>query len=189
MIWKRFQRVVWALLAVCVGGMLLLFPVSSMGFILVAGSVDSVKVTCVLPLVFLLTLMVWGDGAIVRFTRGWERGVLLTLVLTAEVLILLTVLFFTAFFNPRSEYIPLYNPGGEVGLVIREESWLFSVWGEFCLPAGPCLLQRTGVTYAAHDICPFSDSRGYELDWTQEKVVVRYNTGAGDWGTCTVPLS
>lgn len=71
--------------------------------------------------------------------------------------------------------------------MVRHESWLFDCWGQFYLPAGPCLLRRTGVTYAAHDLWPFHDGY-YEIQWTEESIVVHYNTGMGEWETCTVPL-
>ena len=121
------------------------------------------------------------------FTRGWERVVFLIFVLAAEGLLLLTVLFFSFYFYTNPTYYPIYDPDGEVGLVVRHESWLFNCWGQFYLPAGPCLLRRTGVTYAAHDLWPFHDGY-YEIQWTEESIVVHYNTGMGEWETCTVPL-
>ncbi len=187
MMWKRFQRAIWVVLAVCAGGIFLLCMVSGRGYMLVFGRVDDVAITWTLIVIFLLTLAVWGDGAIVVFTRGWERIIFLVFTLAAEGLAMLVVLFFTLYFYTGFQYIPLYNPTGEVGLVVRQESWLFSCWGQFYLPAGPCLLRRTGVTYAAHDLWPFHDGY-YEIQWTEESIVVHYNTGMGEWETCTVPL-
>lgn len=182
--WKRFQRVIWALLAACAGGIVLLVLIDGM---LVIGPVDSSDIFGILLLIFLLALLAWGDGAIAAFMRGWERVAALVFVLLVEGLFLLTILFFGFYFYTNPQYIPLYAPNGEVGLVVRHESWLFDCWGQFYLPAGPCLLRRTGVTYAAHDLWPFHDGY-YEIQWTEESIVVHYNTGMGEWETCTVPL-
>lgn len=187
MTWKRFQRVIWVLLAVCAGGVVLLCAVGGRGFMLVIGPVDSSDVFGILLLIFLLALLVWGDGAIVAFTRGWERVAALVFVLLAEGLFLLTVLFFGVYLYTSPQYVPLYTPNGEVGLVVRQESWLYKVLGEFYLPAGPCLLRGTGVTYEVHDIWPFHDG-SYEIKWAEDQAVIHYNTGAGSWKTCTVPL-
>lgn len=187
MSWKRFQRAIWTLLAVCAGGVFLMCMVSGRGYALVFGQVDDGTIAWTLISIFLLALVVWGDGAIVAFTRGWERVVFLVFVLAAEGLLLLTVLFFSFYFYTNPTYYPIYDPDGEVGLVVRHESWLFDCWGQFYLPAGPCLLRRTGVTYAAHDLWPFHDGY-YEIQWTEESIVVHYNTGMGEWETCTVPL-
>ncbi len=187
MSWKRFQRGIWTLLAVCAVGVFLMCVVSGRGYTLVFGQVDDGTITWTLISIFLLALVVWGDGAIVAFTRGWERVVFLIFVLAAEGLLLLTVLFFSFYFYTNPTYYPIYDPDGEVGLVVRHESWLFDCWGQFYLPAGPCLLRRTGVTYAAHDLWPFHDGY-YEIQWTEESIVVHYNTGMGEWETCTVPL-
>lgn len=186
--WRRFQVVIWGLLAVCAGGVLLLCLASGRGLMLVIGPVDSSDIFEILLLVFLLALLVWGDGAIAAFTRGWERVIALVFVLLVEGLFLLTILFFGFYLYTNPQYVPLYDPAGEVGLVVRQESWLFKTWGEFYLPAGPCLLRCTGVTYAAHDIWPFHDG-AYEIEWSEENAVVQYNAGTGEWETCIVPLS
>ena len=185
MTWRRFQRVIWAVLAACVGGTVLLFLIDGM---LVIGPVDSSDIFGLLLLIFLLALLVWGDGAIVVFTRGWERVVALVFALLVEGLVLLTILFFGFYLYTNPQYVPLYAPDGEVGLVVRQESWLFTAWGEFYLPAGPCLLRGTGVTYAAHDIWPFHHGC-YKIDWSENLAVIRYDTGMGAWETCTVPLN
>lgn len=189
MAWRWFRRVIWILLAVCAGGVFLMCMISGRGFILVVGQVDSGHMIGCLLLVFLLALLAWGDGAIVVSTRGWARGIMLTAALAAEGVVLTALLFFGAFFSTSPRYIPLYGPAGEVGLVVREESWLFEVWGEFYLPAGPCLLRSTGVTYAAHDCWPFSDGRCHETEWSEESVTVHYDTGMGERETCTIPLT
>ena len=98
--WKRFQRAIWTLLAVCAVGVFLMCVVSGRGYTLVFGQVDDGTITWTLISVFLLALVVWGDGAIAAFTRGWERVVFLVFVLAAEGLLLLTVLFFSFY---RSE--------------------------------------------------------------------------------------
>ena len=188
MTWKRFQRAIWALLAACAGGVALLCLISGRGWMLVLGPVDSSDIFGILLLTFLLVLLVWGNGAIVAFLKGWERVVSLVFVLLVEGLFLLTILFFGFYLYTNPQYVPLYDPAGEVGLVVRQESWLFDSWGEFCLPAGPCLLRCTGVTYAAHDIWPFHHG-SYEIEWSEEDAVVHYNAGTGEWETCIVPLS
>lgn len=182
--WKRFQRGIWALLAVCAGGIVLLLLIDGM---LVIGPVDSSDIFGILLLVFLLALLAWGDGAIAVFTRGWERVAALVFVLLVEGLFLLTILFFGVYLYTNPQYVPLYDPAGEVGLMVRQESWLFKVWGEFYLPAGPCLLRGTGVTYEAHDIWPFHHG-DYEIEWSEERTVVHFDTGMGAWESCTIPL-
>lgn len=186
MTWKKFQRAIWVVLAVCTGGMVLSFLVSGKRLLLI-GQVSGGDIFGVLLLVFLLALLVWGDGAIVAFTRGWERVAALALALVVEGLALLIILFFMFYFNTGPEYIPLYGPSGEVELVVCEESWLFKVWGEFYRPAGPFWVQSTGVTYEAHDCWPFRTGR-YELEWAEDQAAICYDTGMGEWGTCTVPL-
>lgn len=184
MMWRRFQIVIWVLLAVCAGGIALLLLIDGM---LVIGPVDSSDIFGILLLIILLALLVWGDGAIVVFTRGWERVAALAFVLLAEGLFLLTILFFGVYLYTNPQYVPLYDPAGEVGLVVRQESWLFKAWGEFYLPAGLCLLRGTGVTYEAHDTWPFHNG-DYEIEWSEESAVVHFDTGMGEWETCTVPL-
>lgn len=187
--WKICQTAILFSLALSAGGTALLCLLDGMGFTLVVGQMDSGHMIWCLLLVFLLALLAWGDGAIVMSTEGWVRGLMLTAALAAEGLVLTALLLFGAFFNTSPRYIPLYGPAGEVELVVREESWLFSVQGEFYQPAGPCLLRSTGVTYAAHDCWPFSDSRCHETEWSDESVTVHYDTGMGEWETCTVPLT
>ena len=188
MTWKRFQTAIWILLAVCAGGIVLLCLTGE--FMLVIGPVDSSDIFGILLLIFLLALLVWGDGAIVAFLKGWERMAALVFALLVEGLFLLTILFFGVYFYTNPQYVPLYTPNGEVGLVVRQESWLFKDWGEFYLPAGPCLLRGTGVTYETHDIWPFHDSYDeYEVEWLEESAVVHCNAGGGEWETCTVPLN
>lgn len=75
--WKRFQRAIWTLLAVCAVGVFLMCVVSGRGYTLVFGQVDDGTIAWTLVSIFLLALVVWGDGAIVAFTRGWERVVFL----------------------------------------------------------------------------------------------------------------
>lgn len=186
--WRRFQVVIWGLLAVCAGGVLLLCVASGRGLMLVIGPVDSSDIFGILLLIFLLVLLVWGDGAIVAFTRGWERVIALVFALLAEGLALLTILFFSVYLYTNPIYFTICGPSGETELVVRQEIWLFKAWGEFCLPAGPCLLRSTGVTYEAHDIWPFHDGC-YEIQWSEENAVVHYDTGVGEWETCIVPLS
>lgn len=188
MSWKRFQRVIWALLAVCAGGFLLLWVISGRGLMLVLGPVDSSDLFGILLLMLLLVLLVWGDGAIVAFLKGWERVVSLVFVLIVEGLLLLTVLLFSVYFYTNPTYSPIYASDGEVRLVVRQECWLFKGWGQFYLPAGPCLLRRTGVTYEAKDCWPFSDGRHYEIEWSEESIVIHYDNGMGEWETRTVPL-
>lgn len=188
MTWKRFQRAIWALLAVCAGGVALLCVLGGRGLMLVIGPVDSTDIFGVLFLIFLLVLLVWGDGAIAAFLKGWERVAALIFALVVEGLLLLTVLFFSVYLYTNPIYFPIENPSGGVGLVVRQESWLFKVWGEFYLPAGPCLLRSTGVTYEAYDCWPFSDGRYYEIEWFEERIVVHYNIGKGERETRTVPL-
>lgn len=183
--WKRFQRVIWALLAACAGGIVLLVLIDGM---LVIGPVDSSDIFGILLLIFLLALLAWGDGAIAAFMRGWERVAALVFVLLVEGLLLLTVLFFSVYFYTNPTYYPIYDPAGEVGLVVRQECWLFKGWGQFYLPAGPCLLRSTGVTYEAKDCWPFSDGRHYEIEWSEESIVIHYDNGMGEWETRTVPL-
>lgn len=89
--WKRFQRVIWVLLAACAGGIVLLVLIDGM---LVIGPVDSSDIFGILLLIFLLALLAWGDGAIAAFMRGWERVAALAFVLLMEGLFLLTILFF-----------------------------------------------------------------------------------------------
>lgn len=187
MTWKRFQRVVWVLLAVCVEVGILMGVTDSMGLLLVIGPVDSTAIWGADFLIFLLVLLAWGDGAIAAFTEGWKRIAALVFALLAEGLLLLTVLFFGFFFSTSPDYVPIFTPTGEVGLVVREEKWLFKVWGGFYLPAGPCLFRSTGVTYEAHDIWPFRQGY-YEIEWLEKNAVIRYDTGAGEWDTCIVPL-
>ena len=188
MSWKRFQRVIWALLAVCAGGVFLMCMVSGRGYALVFGQVDDGTIAWTLISIFLLALVIWGDGAIVAFLKGWERAAALVFVLMVEGLLLLTVLFFSVYFYTNPTYSPIYAPDGEVGLVVRQECWLFKGWGQFYLPAGPCLLRRTGVTYEAKDCWPFSDGRHYEIEWSEESIVIHYDNGMGEWETRTVPL-
>ena len=71
MTWKRFQTAIWILLAVCAGGIVLLCLTGE--FMLVIGPVDSSDIFGILLLIFLLVLLVWGDGAIVAFLKGWEQ--------------------------------------------------------------------------------------------------------------------
>lgn len=184
---KLFQRTIWIVLALCVGVGILMGVAGSMGLLLVVGPVDSTAIWGADFLIFLLALLVWGDGAIIAFTKGWRRIAALVFVLLAEGLFLVTVLFFGFFFSTSPDYVPIYTPAGEVGLVVREESWLFKVWGGFYLPAGPCLFRSTGVTYESRDVRPF-DSGRYELEWMEDQVVIHYDTGAGAWETCAVPL-
>ena len=193
MTWKRFQRAIWALLAACAGGVALLCLISGRGWMLVLGPVDSSDIFGILLLIFLLVLLVWGDGAIVALLKGWERVVSLVFVLLVEGLFLLTILFFGVYLYTNPQYVPLYTPSGEAGLVVRQECWLFKVWGEFYLPAGrylpagPCLLRSTGVTYEAKG-SPFSDGRYYEIEWSEESIVIHYDNGMGERETRTVPL-
>ena len=182
--WKRFQRVIWVLLAACAGGIVLLVLIDGM---LVIGPVDSSDIFGILLLIFLLALLAWGDGAIAAFMRGWERVAALAFVLLMEGLFLLTILFFWFYLYTNPRYVPLYDPAGEVRLMVRQESWLFKVWGEFYLPAGPCLLRGTGVTYEAHDNWLFTNG-SYELEWEEDQAIICYDTGMGYWETCTVPL-
>lgn len=107
MSWKRFQRGIWTLLAVCAVGVFLMCVVSGRGYTLVFGQVDDGTIAWTLISVFLLALVVWGDGAIVAFTRGWERVVFLIFVLAAEGLLLLTVLFFSVYFYTNPTYSPI----------------------------------------------------------------------------------
>lgn len=187
--WKNFQRAVWILLAVCAGSFLLLCVISGRGLMLVIGPVDSTDIFGALLLIFLLILLVWGDGAIAAFLKGWKRVVSLVFVLVVEGLLLLTVLFFSVYLYTDPTYFPIDAPNGEVGLVVRRESWLFNSWGEFYLPAGPCLLRSTGVTYGVHDCWPFSDDRYYEIEWSEERIIIHYETGMGKRDTRTVPLN
>ena len=186
MTWKRFQTTIWILLAVCAGGIVLLCLTGE--FMLVLGPVDSSDIFGILLLIFLLVLLVWGDGAIVAFLKGWERVAALVFALLVEGLFLLTILFFGVYFYTNPQYLPLYTPDGEVGLVVRNECWLFKAWGEFYLPAGPCLLRGTGVTYETRESWPFYHG-SYEIEWLEESAVIHYNTGRGEWETCTVPLN
>ncbi len=117
MSWKRFQRVIWALLAVCAGGVFLMYMVSGRGYALVFGQVDDGTIAWTLISIFLLALVIWGNGAIVAFTRGWERAAALVFVLMVEGLLLLTVLFFSVYFYTNPTYSPIYAPDGEVGPV------------------------------------------------------------------------
>ena len=114
MSWQRFQRVIWALLAVCAGGFLLLWVISGRGLMLVLGPVDSSDLFGILLLMLLLVLLVWGDGAIVAFLKGWERVVSLVFVLIVEGLLLLTVLLFSVYFYTNPTYSPIYASDGEV---------------------------------------------------------------------------
>lgn len=186
MTWRRFQCAIWTMLAVCVGGVVLLLLVSGKGLLLI-GQVSGGDIIAALGAAFLLTLLVWGDGAVVAFTKGWERVAALALVLAVEGLALLIILFFMFYFNTGPEYIPLYGPTGEVELVVCEESWLFKVWGSFYRPAGLFRVQSTGVSYEARDCWPFRGGQ-YEIEWVEDQAVVRYNNGMGEWETCTVPL-
>ena len=187
MTWKKFQKVIWALLAVCAGGIFLLCVVSGMGFILVIGQADSWDIMWVLFVTGLLALMIWGDAAIAKAAKGWERVAALVFVLAVEALALFVLWFFSMYFYTSPRYYPVYGPAGEVELVACEESWFFKVWGYFYRPAGPFLLRGTGVTYEAHDIWPFHNGR-YELEYTEDQIIVHYDAGVGDWETCTVPL-
>ena len=90
MTWRWFQRVIWTLLAVCAGGAALLLLVSGRGLLLI-GKVSGGDIMAVLGMVFLLTLLIWGDGAIAAFLKGWERVLALALALTGEALALLTL--------------------------------------------------------------------------------------------------
>ena len=188
MSWKRFQRVIWALLAVCAGGFLLLWVISGRGLMLVLGPVDSSDLFGILLLMLLLVLLVWGDGAIAAFLKGWERVLALAFALTVEALALLTLLFFGFYFNTSPEYIPLRGPTGETELVVCEENWLFKVWGSFYRPVGPFWIQSTGVSYEARDCWPFREDR-YEIEWAEGQAIIHYDTGTGEWETCTVPLN
>lgn len=185
---KRFQRAIWIVLAVCVGVGILMSVVDSLGFLLVIGPVDSTAIWSLDILIFLLALLVWGAGATAAFTKGWKRVATLVFVLLLEGVFLLTVLFFGFFFSTSPDYIPIYTPAGEVGLVVREEKWLAKVWGGFYLPAAPCLFRQTGITYEARDIWPFAQGC-YELEWMEDQAVIHYDTGAGAWETRAVPLS
>lgn len=187
MTWKTFQRVIWGLLAVCAGGIVLFCVISGMGFVLVIDQVDSWDIMWVLFVTGLLALMVWGDAALVKFLKGWERVVALVFVLAVEGLALFVLGFFSLYFSTSPRYYPVYGPAGETVLVACEESWFFSVWGEFYRPAVPGLLRDTGVTYAAHDIWPFAHGY-YELEYQEDQIVIHYEDGVGDWETCIVPL-
>ena len=81
MTWRWFQRVIWTLLAVCAGGAALLLLVSGRGLLLI-GKVSGGDIMAVLGMVFLLTLLIWGDGAIAAFLKGWERVLALAFALT-----------------------------------------------------------------------------------------------------------
>ena len=69
MSWKRFQRGIWTLLAVCAVGVFLMCVVSGRGYTLVFGQVDDGTITWTLISVFLLALVVWGVSA-----QGWSVG-------------------------------------------------------------------------------------------------------------------
>lgn len=187
MTWRWFQRVIWTLLAVCAGGAALLLLTSGRGLLL-TGQVSGGDIMAVLGMVFLLTLLVWGDGAIAAFLKGWERVLALAFALTVEALALLTLLFFGFYFNTSPEYIPLRGPTGETELVVCEENWLFKVWGSFYRPVGPFWIQSTGVSYEARDCWPFRGDR-YEIEWAEGQAIIHYDTGTGEWETCTVPLN
>ena len=61
MSWKRFQRGIWTLLAVCAVGVFLMCVVSGRGYTLVFGQVDDGTITWTLISVFLLALVVNAD--------------------------------------------------------------------------------------------------------------------------------
>lgn len=187
MTWKRFQGVIWALLAMCAGGAALLLLVSGRGLLLI-GQVSGGDIMAVLGMVFLLTLLVWGDGAIAAFLKGWERVAALAFALVVETLALLMLLFFVFYFNTSPEYIPLRGPTGETELVVCEENWLFKVWGSFYRPAGLFWIQSTGVSYEVRDCWPFREGR-YEIEWAEGEAIIHYDTGTGTWETCAVPLN
>jgi len=188
MTWKRFQRVILILLAVCAGGMALLCLLGGMGFTPVIGQVDSGEIVMLaLLLIFLLVLLVWGDGAIVRSTKGWGRGIALTAALAAEGLFLAVLLFFLALGDCGTRYIHLPAPEGRPTLVAREESWLQGGWGSFYWQTRPGWLRDTGVTYITDDgFRPFEHGC-YELEWAEDSVTVRFDTSAG-WDSRVVPL-
>lgn len=190
MTWKRFQRVIWTLLAVCAGGMLLLWLIGRMGFLMVIGPVDSEVIAKVLLVIFLLTLMVWGDRVISRSTEGWTKKISLAAARIAEGLFMAMTLFAMLFTYCSPRYTPFPSPDGEAVLVVQEESWLLGGWGRFYWQAGPGLLRDTGVTYSTDDgFRPF-EFGAYELEWEEDQVIVHYDygTGTGFWKTCTVPL-
>lgn len=189
MTWKKVHTAILVLLAVCVGGVVLLCLIGGMGYTLVVGQVDSGKMIWALVLIFLLVTMIWADGGIVESTKGWARWVSLAAAVFLEGTILMMILLVAIIFGAGGKYAPLYKPSGEVGLVVREESWFFDSWGEFYLPVGPCLLRGTGVAYSAHDIWPFSSQSSYEMEWGEGSVIIRYNNGMGEWETRTVPLN
>ena len=54
MSWKRFQRAIWTLLAVCAGGVFLMCMVSGRGYALVFGQVDDGTIAWTLISIFLL---------------------------------------------------------------------------------------------------------------------------------------
>ena len=185
--WKRFQAVLRILLAVCVLGWTLLFLLQNGRNLLLIGPVDSGDIMLALGAVVLLTLIVLGNGRIVRAAKGWERGLALTAALALEGLALLTLLFFVALFRTGPAYIPLYGSSGEVELVVREENWLYRSNGRFYRPAGLWWIQDTGVMYEAHDIRPFGCGL-YKVEWSEDQAVIQLDTGAGAWKTCVVPL-
>lgn len=188
MMWKKFQKVIWTLLAVCAGGAVLLFIIGDMGFVLVVGETDSGDIWAVLILVFLLALIAWGDGAIVKFTKGRVRKGALTIALVLEGLFMGIVLFSLAFGDCNTQYIPFQSPGKDNVLVVAEESWLLGGWGRFYWQVFPGLLRDTGVTYYTDDgFRPFKYG-ACELEWEKDYVTVRFSTGGMGWRSCTVPL-
>ena len=178
---KKIKRILLAVYVLC------WLPLFLVNGCLLFGQVDSWDIGWCLFVIGLLALMVWGDVALTKATRGWERVVALGFVLAVEVLALFVLWFFSMYFYTSPIYYPICGPSGEVELIACEESFFYKVWGEFYRPAGPFLLKSTGVTYEAHDSWPFRGGR-YELDWSEDQVAVRYDTGAG-WDSLTVPLN
>lgn len=190
MTWKRFQRAVWVLLAVCAGGMFLLWMIGRMGFLLVIGPVDSGVIIKVLLVIFLLTLMVWGDKVISRSTEGWTKKISLTAAHVVEGLFMTMTLFAMLFTYCSPRYTLFPSPDGESILVVQEENWLLAGWGRFYWQVCPGLLRDTGVDYSTDDgFRPF-EFEAYELEWEEDQVIIHYNygNGYGIWKTCIVPL-
>lgn len=170
------KKVFCVILGVCAGGTVLLCGIDDT---LVIGQVDSGKIICALLLIAVLTLMVWGDWSIARSTKGWERRIALTTVVTVELLYLAAGLFFLALGDRNPQYVALPAPEGRPVLVAREESWLLGGWGRFYWQKRPWLLRDTGVDYTTDDgFRPFACGC-YELDWGEDSVTVRFSTAAG----------